>query len=212
MKPAICLLTCDRYSYTERTVQTLAQFNDLSRFVLLHGDDGSVDRRVFPLVRGYGFKTVSSAGHKEGWRISRRKLFEVAEKRKVDWVLFLENDQEWVRPFPWDVFDLVRKDDRIYCLRLQGEYKDREQLDAHMVHHKVGPREKPVKWKPVKRAPEPTQVGAIHWSAQPSITRTYDLMRLHRFGYQAPGLTARVMQNCTFHIGAERTPRLEKSA
>ena len=212
MKPALALLTCDRLGYTRRTLETLAEQNDLSRFALLHGDDGSTEREVFPLVRSYGFKTVHASTYKQGWRVARLGLFGVAEKRKIPWVLYLENDQDWVRPFPWALFDLVQRDKRIYCLRLQGEFKDRERLDAHMVHHKDTDRTTPVKWKPIKKAPEPAQVGVIHWSAQPSITRTFELMRLHRFGYQSDGLTARVLENCTFHIGAERTPRLEKSA
>lgn len=210
MKPALVLLTSDRIGYTRTTLATLAQHNDLSRFTLLHGDDGSVEREVFPLVRSYGFKTVSASTIKEGWRVSRLKLLTEAERRKAPWVLYLENDQEWVRSFPWALFDLVQRDSRIYCLRLQGEFKDRERLDAHMVHHKVGLREKPAKWKAIKAAPEPAQIGEIHWSAQPSITRTFELMALHRYSRQAKGsLTARVLENCTFHIGAERTPRVK---
>ncbi len=208
MKPAIALLTCDRLAYTEKTLQTLAEHNDLKRFTLLHGDDGSTEVDVFGLVKRYGFRTVSMSPVKQGWRVSRLALFEQAAKR-ADWILFLENDIEWARPFPWALFDLVQQDARIYCLRLQGVYKDREQLDAHMVHHKDSIRDKPVKWKPIKKAPEPAQIGRIHWSAQPSVTRATDLLRLHRHGLQSKGLTARVLDNVTFHIGGSRTPRVE---
>lgn len=209
MKPAICLLTSDRLAYTRQTLESFFRHNYywLSKFVLLHGDDGSVERDVFTLVKAHGFKTVYSSSIKQGWRVSRRQLFEQAAKHS-DWILFLENDIEWARPFPWELFELVRKDARIYCLRLQGLYKDRAQLDAHMVHHKDGDRTVPVKWKRIKRAPEPAQIGKIHWSAQPSVTRARDLLRLHQFGYQIDALTARVLENVTYHMGTERTPRV----
>jgi hypothetical protein len=57
----------------------------------------------------------------------------------------------------------------------------------------------------LKYAPEPTQVGFIHWSAQPSITRTMPLLDQHRHGMESGDLTARVLQNVTSHIGAKRT-------
>lgn len=201
---ALCLLTCDRYAYTRRTLETWAAMNDASRFTLLHGDDASSDGRVPDLARAYGFKTVVAQTRRRGWLVTRTALFEQAAKRKAAWVLFLENDIEWARPFPWALFDYLRKRSSVSCLRLYGAFKDRARRDPCLPFHKQS-REQPVKWKPIKFAPERAEVGRIHWSAQPSVTRTQDLLDLHHYGMESPDLTARVVENVTYHIGAERT-------
>jgi hypothetical protein len=200
---AVCLLTCDRADYTERTLRTFAAQNDTSRFRLLHADDASTDDRVPALAHAYGFQTVARSETRRGWLAMRIALFESAA-RQAEWILFLENDQEWLRAFPWAVFDYVRKQSNIYCLRLYGEYKDRGEQPC-MTVHKQGSRLQPVKWRRLKYAPERTQVGLIHWGAQPSVTRALPLLELHRYGMESGDLTARVLQNVTVHIGAQRT-------
>jgi hypothetical protein len=204
---AVCLLTSDRYDYTAFTLRTFAAMNDLSQFALFHADDGSVDGRVPALATSYGFRTLVHSSKRRGWLHTRLHLFRAVAKTKAQWVLFLENDVEWVRAFPWPLFDLIRRYADIYCLRLQGVYKGRNGTDPCMTYHKDD-RRKPVKWKAVKQAPEPAQVGQIHWSAQPSVTRIRPLLELHEYGMQSPDRTVRVLNNVTYHIGARRTEEL----
>lgn len=208
---AVCLLTCDRFAYTATTLRSFAAFNDPSRFVLLHADDASEDSRVVPLVQTHGFSTVLQSSSRRGWLTMRTRLFQLAAKRGAEWILFLENDHEWVRAFPWALFHFVRQYSQIYCLRLQGAFKGRDRTDPCMVHHKLD-RRKEVKWKPMKRAPETSEIGRIHWSAQPSVTRTRELLVLHERGFESHDLTARVLSNVTYHIGARRTPAIEVPA
>lgn len=202
---AVALLTCDRFDYTERTLRSFAAHNDRSRFRLLHADDASTDTRVPALAHTYGFQTVAQSTVRRGWLAMRLALFQAAEAaRDVEWILLLENDIEWLRPFPWALFDYVRKLPNIYCLRLYGEFKDAARTERCLdTHKRYGHRR--VKWRTLKYAPEPTQVGLIHWSAQPSVTRTAPLLEQHRYGMESPDLTARVLQNVTSHIGAQRT-------
>lgn len=210
---AVCLLTCDRFDYTATTLESFARFNDLKPFRLLHADDASTDERVPALAQAYGFRTVAqSTGRRVGWLKMRVHLFEAAA-RQADWILFLENDIEWVRAFPSALFDYVTRQPNIYCLRLYGQFKDAARLDPCMEFHKQSSRTHPVKWKRLKHAPEPCEAGYIHWSAQPSVTRAAALLDLHRHGMESGDLTARVVENVTAHIGVERTtPRPAKEA
>lgn len=208
---AVCLLTCDRLGYTETTVRTFQQWNADAPFLLLHGDDASADPRVPAAAQARGFETIVQSTRRQGWLAMRLCLFEAARRRGAEWVLFLENDIEWARAFPWALFEYVRKAADIYCLRLYGAFKDRAQLDPCMVHHKAD-RRKPVKWKPLKKSPEPAQIGWIHWAAQPSVTRIGPLLDLHRYGMETKSRTARVVNNVTYHIGVERTAPIEVPA
>ena len=203
MTVAIALLTSDRREYTEVTLRTLAAHNDLSQFALLHADDASTDPAVPALARAYGFRTVVQSQARQGWLSMRQQLFYAA--RKYEWTIVLENDVEWARPFPWALFDFIRtRCPSVYCLRLHGAFKDRARADPSLAFHKSH-REKPVRWKRIKYAPEPAEVGFIHWSGQPSVTRTGELRALHQQGIDSQALTARVVENVTYHIGTLRT-------
>lgn len=205
---AVALLTCDRLDYTARTLMTFAAHNDLSRFVLFHADDASEDRRVPLLVQSYGFRTVLQNRERKGWLDTRTALFRHIQKQRHSWVLNLENDIESLRAFPWPLFNFIKRRNDVSCLRLYGRYKDLSKLDACLTIHKRTRIE--VHWKPLRNAPEMSQIGWIHWSAQPSVTRTHDLMQLHRYGEDLPGLTVRVKKNVMAHIGTERTvPRVQ---
>jgi hypothetical protein len=208
---AVCLLTCDRYECTVETLRTFSAHNALDRFAaLLHADDASTDGRVLKAARRYRFETVARTRERRGWLEMRRRLFVEAAKR-APWILFLENDIEWARPFPWALFEWVSQYRQFYCLRLQGAYKDRARRDAFMVHHKKH-RELPVTWKRLKYAPEKAEAARIHWSAQPCVTRAEHLLAHHFFGTEARELTVRVVKNVAFHMGAPRTTRLEVRA
>lgn len=204
---ACCLQTCDRYDLTVRTLETFAAHNDLSRFRLLHADDASVDGDTMrALVKSYGFRTVFQA-HDErlGMRMVRWGLISAAVRRGAEWILLLENDIESLRPFPWDLFEHVKKRKDVCCLRLYGRYKDKEQRDPCLTTHKRRGHA-PVRWRPFRGAPEASQIGEIHWSAQPSVTKATMLLRHHQTGEEPDGWTVRVKKNVMAHIGAERTP------
>jgi hypothetical protein len=205
---AVALLTCDRYDYTERTVSTFLEHNPfLDRFILLHGDDASTDERVVPYVQAAGFHTVMQTKKRKGWLAARTALIDAAAKRS-GWILFLENDCETLRPFPWFLFDLVSENRKVDCLRLYGENKSDPPTDENrcLSYNKI--TRKPVKWKKVKHAPEPAEMAHVHWRAQPSVTRAYQLRRLHYDGTDLCGGTVRVLENVTSHIGVVRTREL----
>jgi hypothetical protein len=207
---AVCLLTCNRDAYTEKTVQTFAQFNaGDDRFVLLHGDDASDTPVNAQLAGDYGFTTVMQSTARRGWLPSRIELFRQAA-RYAQWVLLLENDIETLRPFPWKTFDVVWKQRDVTSFRLYGRFKDRQKTELCLATHKRNGHT-PVNWRPWRFAPEPCQIGRIHWSAQPCVTRLNDLLDLHRHGHEPHGLTVRVKKNVMAHFGTERTtmPGLE---
>lgn len=208
---AVALLTCDRLAFTQATVRSFVAHNDLSRFLLLHGDDASTDPAVPATPRAYGFETVVRSTERQGWLPMRIRLFEEAERRGAEWVLFLENDVETVREFPWALFDFVRSKRQFYCLRLYGEFKARDRQEPSFTYHKQN-RAAPVRWMRLKYAPEKSQACRIHWSAQPSVTQIGPLLDLHRHGMESGALTARVVDNVTYHIGgALRTRDLDRT-
>jgi hypothetical protein len=204
---AICLLTCDRYDYTRRTLFSLSSHNDLSHFALFHADDASTDSRIAPLVQSYGFRTVVQNTERQGWLTTRTALLRKAAKRH-QWILNLENDIESLRPFPWPLFNFIKGRKDVSSLRLYGRFKDREKRDACLTRDKRTGLE--VQWKPFRHAPEKSQIGAIHWSAQPAVTRSHDVVALHRHGMDLPGCTVRVKKNVMAHIGVERTTPLQE--
>lgn len=199
----VALLTCDRLDYTARTLSTFAHHNDLRDFRLFHADDASEDPRVRHLANFYGFRTVVQNDTRQGWRITRPLLIEAAAK-ECEWILLLENDIESARPFPWALMRYVADRPLVYCLRLYGRYKDRARLDPCLTTHKRRGHV-PVEWRPFRGAPESSQVGEIHWSAQPCVTRRRELLELHRSGMEPEAWTVRVKKNVMHHIGIERT-------
>jgi hypothetical protein len=205
MKIAVCLLTCGREAYTRKTLETFTAHNGGDpRFLLLHADDASETTENRQLAEAHGFTTVVQSTQRRGWKIVRLRLFEQAAKDAA-WILFLENDIESLRPFPWALFDAVRRDDAdISCLRLYGRFKDSAKTDKCLETHKRRGHI-PVRWRPWRDAPEPSQVGTIHWSSQPSVTRAQELISLHRRGTEPSGLTVRVKKNVMAHFGVERT-------
>lgn len=199
----VALLTCDRFDYTARTLSTFAQHNDLSQFGLFHADDASSDRRIRPLVRSFGFRTVVQKKVRQGWRVTRPDLIEACA-RTCQWILLLENDIESARPFPWALMHYVQANPTVYCLRLYGRFKDRARLDPCLTTHKRRGH-LPVRWRPFRGAPESSQIGEIHWSAQPCVTRRKELLDLHRENIEPDAWTVRVKKNVMHHIGVERT-------
>jgi len=209
---AVCLITCGRESYTEKTVRTFDEFNGGDdRFILLHGDDASESDENLDLAQQYGFTTVMHAKERRGWLTTRIETFKKAAAL-ADWCLLLENDIETVRSFPWPLFDSMRKDKEIYCLRLYGRFKDLARTQKCLETHKRR-EHMSVQWRPWRNAPEPSQVGRIHWSAQPAVTRMDELLLHHKKGIEPGYLTVRVKKNVMAHFGYERTaPLIEEQA
>jgi hypothetical protein len=203
---AVCLQTCDRYELTAKTLETFAAHNDLSQFRLLHADDASQDSEsVLRLVKSYGFRTVVHSQERLGCTMMRWCLISAAVRRGADWILLLENDIETLRPFPWPLFEFVSKRSEVCCLRLYGRFKDAARTDPCLKTHKHRGHSL-VQWRPLKGAPEAAQIGEIHWSAQPAVTRAVALLDHHRYGHDPEGWTVRVKKNVMAHIGYERTP------
>jgi len=204
MRVAVCLQTADRSDYTARTLASFAAHNDLKRFALFHGDDASATTENRDLAHAYGFKTLVRTKARIGCLPLRTALI-VAAARHADWILLLENDIDSVRPFPWALLHHVASIKWLYTLRLFGAFKGPNQTDPCHIVNKWKP-EKPVKWKALGKSPEPAEYGLIHWSAQPSVTRTRPLVDLHCSGIRELRLkTARVVDNVMVHIGDVRT-------
>lgn len=208
MTIALCLQMCDRPEATARTLHSLTAHVDLGRFRLLAADDASVTSENIGLADQHGFTLVSAPRTTRiGMSATRRELALAAARAGAEWVFLLENDIDILRPFPWDLFTFVAGRPDVYCLRLFGRYKDAAQTDACLDVHKRTRR--PAGWRPLKGAPEPAQIGRIHWSAQPAVTRTADLVRLLTDGAESSDRTVRVKRNVTGHFGARTEGRVK---
>lgn len=200
---AVLLQTCNRLDYTRLTLESFVHHNDPSRFLLLHGDDAS-DEPVVALAQAFGFETVVQNYTRLGVNVTRRALMHAAAARRARWVLMLENDIETLRPFPWELFEFVRKNRQIYCLRLFGAFKDAAKTMACKPTHKWQPGV-PIDWRPLRNAPEKAQVANAHWTPLPAVTRIREAVAIHE-GHRPDSLTVRVKKNAMAHVGIERTP------
>lgn len=205
---ALCLQTCDRPELTARTLASFVAFNDPARFLLLHGDDASRDLDNHNLAKAAGFRTVVQTSVRMGVIAVRRALFDQAAARHADWVLLLENDCESVRSFPWPLFEFVSQFPGIYCLRLFGAFKGPNETDPCKAVSEWASSGDPVRWKRLVKAPEPAEIGTIHWTAQPAVTRTSEAVSIQLGHWRdlRKARTVRVVANVLVHIGADRTP------
>lgn len=224
MRIALTFLTCDRVDYTRRTLETLAAHNDLSRFVLLHGDDASVDDAGGELARRLGFETVvqTKALRQRGRRgvaAMTEELFEHASRRGCELVLNLQNDWECVRPIPPEVWQFFVHPS-IYCVRLYGAMKSTTGRCG--IHHGGREPRKVVEWRPFEpnggRPKHATgwEIGDIHWGHPPAVTRIRQAVSLTRDAVSEKISrvrsgkiylqTVRPVENVFLHIGRERTP------
>lgn len=217
MRVALGLITCERYEYTKRTLETFAEHNDLSRFMLLHGDDASVDDRVIPLVQSYGFKTIHY-DERRGVMATQRLVADEALLYDCDWTLLLQNDWESVRAFPWDLFEWIAGDPTVYCLRMYGAQKDRGARVTGNQHK--GKDGADAGWQSYNGMCEPAEIGSIHWGSPPAVTKTTllwwlleDAKRESDCRVKSGGLdlmTVRPVQNVMYHFGEERTPEFKR--
>lgn len=221
MKIALTFLTCDRVPYSVRTLETLAAHNDLSRFILLHGDDASRDDAGGKLARSMGFHTAIQSGKvRAGVCSMTARLFRAAQLEGADFVLNLQNDWESARAIPLDDLEAIFEDERVYCTRLYGAMKS---LTGRCgIHHGGREPRRVVDWVPYL-PPEYDidslsgyEVGEIHWGHPPAVTRIAEAIHLTKGAQRESisrkrsgkltGLTVRTVQNVFLHIGRERTP------
>ncbi len=225
---AICLQTCDRRTYTARTLDTFGiQNQGRGRWMLLHGDDASKEEGICELAQSHGFETVVRHETRRGARATRDALFQAAANAGADWILLLENDWEWVRPFPWTPFEwLIAERPDVYSLRLYGAYKGHN-LQAKCATHHLGHAARPtVAWWHPPTAPDALEIAKVHWGAPPAITRTKELLQIAGWvrGSRDPGdaaenrvsgkidqYIARVPDNIVYHIGERPTIRTRRT-
>jgi hypothetical protein len=213
MRVAITFLTCDRVEYSRRTLETLAAHNDLSKFVLLHGDDWSRDDSGGEYARALGFRTVAqSRNGRYGVARMTEVLFEKALREGCDVVLNLQNDWECMRPIPVATIEEALADERVYCVRLYGAMKS--PTGRCGIHHGGREPRRVVEWS--QSAIPGWEIGDIHWGHPPAVTRIDDAIALTKSARtesvsrkrsgKITRLTVRPVANVFNHIGRERTP------
>jgi len=114
MKIAVALLTCDRYDYTVKTVESFLRHNDPDDFLLFHGDDASTDNRIVPYVQSGGFSTTVQHTERLGCSPTTDELLHVVARcvEPDSVVLYLQNDMESIRPLPQQqIRELLAKPD-----------------------------------------------------------------------------------------------------
>ncbi len=117
MKLAVALLTCDRYDYTVRTVESLLEHNDVAKWNLLYADDASTDPRIRPYVESKGFEPLVLNDTRLGCSPTTEALMvAIAERHPGIRVLYLQNDFESVRPLPeGDIRKQLEDDDTAFA-------------------------------------------------------------------------------------------------
>ena len=210
MKTALLLLTCGRYDLTERTLNSMLRNIDLSRFMLLHGDDCSTHADNLKLAKAAGFETVLQTPRRMGVGYMWANLVRLAALRRPDWIVFQENDWEWVDEFPHEALEYAHSREDIYYMRFFGKYRERNNQRPCNPFH-MAKKTKPV-WEKIT---EQWQTGDIHWGFPANATRTKEAMYLTA-GIRAEGdarkrsgdikkLTMRPVNNYVYHIGDDRT-------
>lgn len=198
LKTAICLLTADRADLTAKTVSTFLDHNPDHDFILLHADDASRDDENMNIASRGGFETVYryEAEKRLGQIPALCSMWSEAARRGAQWILHLENDQEFVGSVP------DRRDaDQI---RLYGEYKAKPGSPRARSGDRIWGSGERACWK---FDSEGWERAVIHWGAQPSITRTELLLgavakaaKVHDIAANLKRLdTLRPVQNITWH-------------
>jgi hypothetical protein len=198
----VALLTCDREEATRTTLRTFLQHNNPAHFRLIHADDGSETLLNCEAAGKAGFQSCYAPSERHGQFAALKALVDVCADD--EWVLVLEADQEWVRPFPKGCVDLG-----LECVRLQGAMKCRSGPRAPAGRYLLGTR-KLIDWRPFAPGYE---IGEAHYPGQPCVLQAHTLRELMAgsrsvkdMALKRPLLTARVIENVTYHLGGESTP------
>ena len=197
MTIAVCLLTCGRERLTRLTVETFLAHNDASRFIRLHADDASPTLENQLIAQNAGFDTVYTCTERRGQMAALWALVRAAERRGAQWLLWLENDIEWVAEFPWHALSYGPE-----CVRLYGERKARTGPRAPTGRFLMGTKD-PIVWHPLG---DGLERGEAHWAGQPSATRTHVMAGLadgaasvKQISLAGPLDTVRVVENVCWH-------------
>lgn len=200
MTIAVGLLTCGREHLTSRTVETFLAHNDPGRFILLHADDASPTLENQRVAQAAGFETVYTCATRQGQMAALWALVRAAERRGAEWVLWLENDIEWVAEFPWRALSYGPE-----CVRLYGDRKARSGPRAPSGRFLMGTKD-PIVWHELG---DGLERGEAHWAGQPSATRMHVMAGLadraasvKQMSLAGPLDTVRVVENVCWHIGA----------
>jgi hypothetical protein len=198
----IALLTCDREEATRITLKTFLQHNNPAHFRLIHADDGSELGENSYRAESAGFETIYAPSERHGQFAALKALVDACADD--EWILVLEADQEWVRPFPKGCTSLG-----VECVRLQGAMKCRSGPRAPAGRYLLGTR-KLIGWQPFVPGYERAQA---HFPGQPCVLRASTLRELMATAKTVKGMalkraldTARVIENVTYHLGGASTP------
>jgi hypothetical protein len=229
MKVVIALQSCGRFDLTTQTLTTFAQHNpQLPDWVtMIHAEDGRVDKRNEKLATEHGFACVSS-DRRLGNTLCRKHLIRKAAKLNASHIILLENDWETIRPWPWELIKWMTEQQHIYHMRFWHEWKIPRKYNAwveagrqgYVSRHRGRDNANPG-WQLFTGAPESIEIGDIHWSAPPAVTRINEALWLHKgvraesgsikLSGQIEHKVARVMENVIWHIGeAKRTPEFKR--
>lgn len=201
MTIAVCLLSCGREDYTRRTVESFNAFNDRSDLIRLHADDASPTPENRRIAAAGGFDTIYATQIRQGQAAALWALLREAERRRAEWVLWLENDWLFSGAVPWDALRYGAE-----CVRLYGDWKSPTNRAGKFL---MGTKDV-IRWQPIG---DGLERGEAHWAGPPSITRTHVLAGLseHAGGLKAVSLagpidTIRLTTAIVEHIGEVQTP------
>jgi len=234
MKLAIIVLTCGREDLSKRTFESFVKFNGMCEFAPFevkkyHADDASETRQNEGLARLHGFEPIASTKTRTGIQGMHELIIGRVTKRcQPTHIMILENDWESARPMPWRLIEYMMHKPDVYHLRLWHDYKHLGRATANdfkpWPHRGHRGRKDPrtvsgfvaTNWQDDLDAPEPAEIGDIHYGNPPNICRAKELRWLHentgsekamiQKSGQITARTLRVKKNVFWHIGDERTP------
>lgn len=218
----LALQSCGRFDLTTETLRSFKEHNPkIPEWVtLIHAEDGAMDMRNVSLSQQHGFKSVTHT-RRLGNTLCRKHLIRKAVKLGATHILLWENDWQSIRPVPWDTIDWMMGQPGIYHMRLWHEWKIPRKYNAWVeagrtgyVSRHRGRENADPGWKLYTGSPEPVEIGDIHWSAPPAVTRLAEALWLHKSVRAESGSiarsgeiqhkVARVMENVIWHIGEAR--------
>jgi len=174
---AVCLLTCDRPELTALAVTSVQKYHqgrtDLLR---LHCDGGSLTDENVRLAAAYDFITLTAPCRAEriGQMATLRIFVEAASRAHCDWMLWLENDWEFIAPCPDEAFLNWTSADTV---RLFGAKKMRSGPRQWAGTRRIHTQER-IEWVPIAAGWE---AGYAHWGAGGTLIRREVLARqLHQ--------------------------------
>jgi hypothetical protein len=190
------LLTCDREDQTRITLDTFLAHNDPARFRLIHADGGSATSANADMAAAAGFETIYAPSERVSQFAAVKQL--VAAAAGADWLLYLEADQEFVRPVPLEVLDFP-----VECVRLQGAMKGRSGPRASSGTCLMGTRT-PIVWCSYA---EGYDRGWAHFPGQPNLCRPTVLREIMAGAVRMKDMcvsraldTVRVTENVCYHL------------